>query len=57
MNVISPSHISVDNGFDTHGISSKYELCDDQEGGSCGGDEEEEDKISATSWFYYKKWI
>jgi len=45
MNDISPSHISVDNGFDTRGISSKYELCDNHEGGSCGGDEKEEDKI------------
>ena len=45
MNDISPSHISVDNGFDTRGISSKYELYDNHEGGSCGGDEKEEDKI------------
>jgi len=45
MNAISSSHISVRYGFDTRGILSKYELCDDHEGGSCGRDEEEEDKM------------
>jgi hypothetical protein len=44
MDVIANSHVSVDNGFDTCGVSSKYELCDGREGGSCGGDEEEKTK-------------
>jgi hypothetical protein len=45
MNVISPSHVSVDNGFDTRGVSSKDELCDGCECGGCGRNEEEKDKI------------
>jgi hypothetical protein len=45
MDGIAPSNASVDNGFDMRGVSSKYNLCDGREGGSCGGDEEEEDKM------------
>jgi hypothetical protein len=45
MDVIAPSHVSVDNGFDMRGDCSKYEMCDGREGGGCGGDEEQDDKM------------